>query len=234
MTFWTFVALTPFVVLIYRAPSLLQMLAPALAIAVVIGVIGLLCGLNYTSSAQAKAAEDFGPSILPCDHWLSQRVGVLAERLSLPRPAVGAMTTCNAYAVGKDPDHAAVVLGQPLIQALASEELDAVIGHELGHIASGDMQKMQMAVGFQSVFKFIFNAVGEILATTLCRMVAQYSAVRWIANLPMPWVNCLRPSQMSPYPRAQIFSCVRFRATGSILRTPSAPLLPLPMRCNAH
>ena len=133
MTFWTFVALTPFVLLITRsscsycrAPSLLQMLAPALAIAGVIGLIGLLCGLHYTSSAQAKAAEDFGPSTLSCDHWLSQRVGVLAERLSLPLPAVGAMTTCNAYAVGKDPDHAAVVLGQPLIQALAPEELDAV------------------------------------------------------------------------------------------------------------
>jgi heat shock protein HtpX len=76
------------------------------------------------------------------------------------------MAAANAYAVGENAGQAAVILGLPLIRSLQSDELDAVIGHELGHIASGDMNRMQMAMGHQSFFDGICKAVGFVFDLT--------------------------------------------------------------------
>ena len=57
-----------------------------------------------------------------------------------------------------------VVIGQPLINSLTEEELDAIIGHELGHIASGDVQRMQFAVGYQRTYHRILEISGKVLS----------------------------------------------------------------------
>jgi heat shock protein HtpX len=122
------------------------------------GVLGFLWGSRFNASARARIASKAGVHHLADTHWLTQRVHALAARLDLPPPAVGVMNAVNAYASGSSPEDAAVVLGVPLINGLSDDELDAVIGHELGHIVSGDMRRMQYAVGYQRMF-------GTILAT---------------------------------------------------------------------
>lgn len=72
---------------------------------------------------------------------LHQMVARLAQRAGLPKPRVYVVDnpTPNAFATGRNPEHAAVAVTTGIMQALNREELEGVIGHELGHIKNRDI-----------------------------------------------------------------------------------------------
>ncbi|CVI17416.1 Protease protein, heat-shock-like [Agrobacterium fabacearum CFBP 5771] len=97
----------------------------------------------------AVAARD--TTQLKEDDPLAQRVYALASQLGMTtKPWVAVMPHNNAYAIGSGPTSALVVIGQPLIDSLTERELDAIIGHELGHIVNNDMRRMGLARSFQN------------------------------------------------------------------------------------
>ncbi|CAL80007.1 hypothetical protein; putative membrane protein; putative protease (Heat shock protein) [Bradyrhizobium sp. ORS 278] len=144
-----------------------------LYIGLALGFLGLLWGSRFNASARAMVGKTAGVQHLANDHWLTQRVHALAAKLDLPPPTVGVMNAVNAYAAGSKPEDAAVVLGVPLVKKLSPEELDAVIGHELGHIASGDMRRMQFAEGYQRMFGTILGMIGTIGVSIAARQNAR-------------------------------------------------------------
>ncbi len=130
-------------------------------IAAVLSVLGILSGVRFSSAARAVMGQDFGVQYLAFDHGLTTRVHELARKLNLPPPAVGVTGVSNAFAMGSKPENASVIIGLPLVQNFTKEELDAVIGHELGHVLSGDMRQMQYAVGFQRMFGAVFYTLAS-------------------------------------------------------------------------
>lgn len=72
---------------------------------------------------------------------LHQLVTNLARRAELPKPKVYVIDnqTPNAFATGRNPEHAAVAVTTGLVQALNKEELAGVIAHELAHIKNRDI-----------------------------------------------------------------------------------------------
>lgn len=134
-----------------------------LIVALGLGLLGLAWGHRFTMGARAHLIEGFGARFLPDEHPLAQRVHTLAGRLDLPPPAVGVTSQVNAFACGSNPKDAAVIIGVPLVKAFSTEELDAVIGHELGHIVSGDMRQMQIAEGYQRMFGNVFGTVVSLV-----------------------------------------------------------------------
>lgn len=72
---------------------------------------------------------------------LHQLVARLAARADLPKPRVYVVDnpTPNAFATGRNPEHAAVAVTTGIMQALNREELEGVLGHELGHIKNRDI-----------------------------------------------------------------------------------------------
>lgn len=72
---------------------------------------------------------------------LHQMVSRLAGRAGLPKPRVYVVDnpTPNAFATGRNPEHAAVAVTTGIMQALNREELEGVLGHELGHIKNRDI-----------------------------------------------------------------------------------------------
>ena len=72
---------------------------------------------------------------------LYQMVGELVNKASLPMPKVYIMDndTPNAFATGRNPEHAAVALTSGILRILSKEELMGVIGHELSHIQHRDI-----------------------------------------------------------------------------------------------
>ena len=72
---------------------------------------------------------------------LHQLVANLAARAGLPKPKVYVVDnpTPNAFATGRNPEHAAVAVTTGIMQVLNREELEGVIGHELGHIKNRDI-----------------------------------------------------------------------------------------------
>jgi len=97
---------------------------------------------------------------------LYQIVGELVNKASLPMPRVYIMEndTPNAFATGRNPEHAAVAVTTGILKILSKEELKGVIGHELSHIQHRDI------------------LIGTIAATiagaiTMLARVAQWGAI---------------------------------------------------------
>lgn len=153
----------------YRQPDNQTALMIAAAIAGFFGLCGMAMGSGYHRSARQALTLGLGVSELPLNHPLTKRVHDLAAKLDLPPPSVAMMRTANAYAIGSSPEDAAVVLGIPLIKHLSPEELDAVIGHELGHIVSGDMRRMQFAEGYQQMFVSVFTTIANAIVQAVAK-----------------------------------------------------------------
>lgn len=144
------------------------MLTGGLAVQIGLGmcVLGFLFGGRYVARASGEVSASFGVTKLADDHWLTQRVHGLAERLNLPKPVVGTTDVMNAFAMGANAKTATIVIGKPLL-SYEKDELDAIIGHELGHVLHDDVARMQFAEGFQRMLVKVVNVVtifGAILA----------------------------------------------------------------------
>jgi len=86
---------------------------------------------------------------------LYKMVADLAQRAHLPEiPQVGIFhsQTPNAFATGPSKRRSLVAVSTGLIQSLSQEELEAVIGHEISHIANGDMVTMTLLQGVVNAF----------------------------------------------------------------------------------
>ena len=81
-------------------------------------------------------AQEVGPG-----HRLYDIVGRLAERANLPQPRcyIIPQDSPNAFATGRDPDHAAVAATEGILRTLNDEELAGVLGHELAHVQHRDI-----------------------------------------------------------------------------------------------
>ncbi|MER9229080.1 M48 family metalloprotease [Mesorhizobium sp. M0664] len=139
--------------------------SPGWVIGGLLAVAGLVYGNRFTARAKARVGNSFGVEYLQANHPLAQRVAGHAATLGIKPPAVGVVNVTNAFAMGTRKD-AAVVIGKPLLNLLSPQELDAVIGHELGHVVYNDVERMQFAEGFQTMMGHVAN-FGTIIATTV-------------------------------------------------------------------
>jgi heat shock protein HtpX len=120
-------------------------LAPMLVI-----VIGLAAVQYWTSDKLALAAS--GAKIVsredaPELHAMVERLCAMAD-LPKPRIAVVDSDVPNAFATGRNPKHAAVAVTTGLWRRLDPQECEAVLGHELSHIANRDVLVMTIASFF--------------------------------------------------------------------------------------
>jgi len=92
------------------------------------------------SSTNAKPAE--GSRYI----YLNDTVEGLAIAAGVPKPEVYVMPSreLNAYATGKDPEHASIAVTQGLLDTLDRQELEGVIAHEMSHIKNRDVQFMTL------------------------------------------------------------------------------------------
>lgn len=135
---------------------------------VAIPVWALVAGSWGVMNAKGRAIKFFGAQKLPRDHGLSQTVAAMAAHISLPTPEVYVYPDddINAWATGTPFAGSAVGVSQGALERLSREHMHAVIGHELGHIASGDIVRMQFALSFQNatVGYFLFRGMKRAAA----------------------------------------------------------------------
>jgi heat shock protein HtpX len=81
----------------------------------------------------------------------------LANKMDLPMPGLYIIpqSQANAFATGRDPNHAAVAVTQGLMQYLNKDEIEAVLAHELGHVKNRDILISSIASVLASVISYI-------------------------------------------------------------------------------
>ena len=82
------------------------------------------------------SAQEVGP-----DHRLYRVVAALAQRAGLPTPRCYVIPepSPNAFATGRNPQHAAVAATEGILRILTDEELEGVLAHELAHVKHRDI-----------------------------------------------------------------------------------------------
>jgi heat shock protein HtpX len=94
--------------------------------------------------------------------WIVGTVRKLADKASIGMPEVGIFEgEPNAFATGAFKNSALVAVSTGLLQSMTHEEIEAVIGHEVAHIANGDMVTMTLIQGVLNTFViFISRVIG--------------------------------------------------------------------------
>jgi heat shock protein HtpX len=97
-------------------------------------------GSWYYSDQAALAAFKAQPTPREQNPELYDRIMNLSDRAGIPNPAfyIVPSESPNAFATGRDPNHAAIALTEGIIKLLPPDELDAVIAHELTHVRNRD------------------------------------------------------------------------------------------------
>ncbi|WP_370222503.1 zinc metalloprotease HtpX [Pararhodobacter marinus] len=90
---------------------------------------------------------------------LQQMVMELARNADLPPPAVYIIESDqpNAFATGRNPDHAAVAVSRGLMDRMSRDEVAAVVAHELAHIKNYDTLTMTITATFAGAISMLAN-----------------------------------------------------------------------------
>ena len=92
--------------------------------------------------------------------WIVQTVQTLAQRAGIGMPEVGVFEgEPNAFATGAFRDSALVAVSTGLLQGMTRDEVEAVLGHEVAHIANGDMVTMTLIQGVMNTFVVFLSRV---------------------------------------------------------------------------
>ncbi len=165
-------------------------LAVLLLLSVIIGVLGLdrwlsAEGIDYRGLLLFSAVIGFGGSFISLamsktiakwstgahviqgtegrtEQWLVQTVRRLADKAGIGMPEVAIYEGApNAFATGAFRNSSLVAVSTGLLQSMSQDEVEAVLGHEIGHVANGDMVTLTLIQGVVNTFVvFLSRVVG--------------------------------------------------------------------------
>ena len=143
-------------------------LGAVLVYAAIIGFAGSLISL-FISKGMAKRA--MGVQIIqqpstPFEHWLMQTVARQAQSSGVDMPEVGIFDSPdpNAFATGWNRNDALVAVSTGLLRHMTKDEVEAVVGHEISHVANGDMVTLTLIQGVVNTFVvFLSTVIGHLV-----------------------------------------------------------------------
>jgi heat shock protein HtpX len=109
--------------------------------------------------------------------WLVDTVARLAQKAGIGMPEVAIYEgEPNAFATGAFRDSSLVAVSTGLLEGMTREEIEAVLGHEVAHIANGDMVTLTLIQGVLNTFViFLSRAVGYLVDSALRKNDEEYS-----------------------------------------------------------
>ncbi|MBX2807565.1 MAG: protease HtpX [Cellvibrionaceae bacterium] len=104
------------------------------------------------------------------ERWLLETTRELAQKAGIGMPEVGIFPApeSNAFATGWNRNNALVAVSQGLLQRFSRDEARAVIAHEIGHVANGDMITLSLIQGIVNTFVMFF---ARIIGHTVDRVI---------------------------------------------------------------
>jgi heat shock protein HtpX len=101
----------------------------------------------------------------PMEAWLLATVGALAEKAGVALPQVAIYEgEANAFATGASRNRSLVAVSTGLLRTMDRKQVEAVLAHEIAHIANGDMVTLTLLQGVLNTFvMFLSRVVGHII-----------------------------------------------------------------------
>ena len=134
-----------------------------LAFCLVFGMAGSIVSLLIS---KWMAKRSMGVQIIDqpqgaSEQWLYSTVKELSDKAGIGMPEVGIFTSAapNAFATGWNKNNALVAVSTGLLQRMNKDEVAAVLGHEIGHVANGDMVTLALIQGVVNAFVMFFARI---------------------------------------------------------------------------
>ena len=122
-------------------------------------VISLL--LSKWSAKRAMGVHIIEQPQNQTEQWLVNIVARQAQQAGIGMPEVGIFQSddLNAFATGANKNNALVAVSTGLLRQMSQDEIEAVVGHEISHVANGDMITMALMQGVVNTFVYFFATV---------------------------------------------------------------------------
>ncbi|WP_108126668.1 protease HtpX [Saccharospirillum mangrovi] len=141
-----------------------------LVIAFVFGMGGSYISLLMSKwmAKRATGAQVIERPSTEAERWLMVTVERLAKQanIGMPEVAIFPSADVNAFATGASRDSSLVAVSAGLLRSMNKDEAEAVLAHEISHIANGDMVTMALVQGVLNTFVMFF---ARIIAQALVR-----------------------------------------------------------------
>jgi heat shock protein HtpX len=118
--------------------------------------------------------------------WLVETVQRLARAagIGMPEVAVYDSADVNAFATGMSRDKALVAVSSGLLHAMSRDEAEAVLGHEVSHVANGDMVTLALIQGVINTFViFLSRVIGDIIDRAVFKNERGHGPAFWIISI---------------------------------------------------
>ena len=122
----------------------------------------------------------------PTEEWLVETVRRQAQSVGIGMPQVAVFDSPqpNAFATGARRNHALVAVSTGLLQGMRREEVEAVLGHEVSHVANGDMITLALIQGVVNTFViFLSRVLGHIVDRVVFKTERGHGPAFWITTI---------------------------------------------------
>lgn len=163
-------------------------LTQLLALSVVVGVTGSFISLamSKTLAKQTTGAYVIEQPRNEEEQWLLATVERQAAKtkIGMPEVAIYSAPDINAFATGMFRNDALVAISTGLLNNMTREETEAVLAHEVSHIANGDMVTLALIQGVINTFVFFLSRViGHIIDRTVFKTERGHGPAYWVTTI---------------------------------------------------
>ncbi len=161
------------------------------ALLVMSAVIGF--GGSFISLAMSKflAKRSMGVKIIEqpansTEQWLFSTVQRQAQQAGIGMPEVGIFDAAepNAFATGMSRNNALVAVSTGLLRNMSSDEVEAVLGHEITHVSNGDMVTMGLIQGVVNTFViFLSRVIGHVVDRVVFKTERGYGPAYFVVSI---------------------------------------------------
>ncbi|HEY0333682.1 MAG TPA: protease HtpX [Stenotrophomonas sp.] len=143
-----------------------------LVMAAIFGFGGSLISLLMSKfmAKRATSAQVITEPRTPTERWLVETVRRQAQAAGIGTPEVAIYEgpEINAFATGANRNNALVAVSTGLLQNMSQDEAEAVLGHEISHVANGDMVTMALLQGVLNTFVIVLaRVVGGVIDSAM-------------------------------------------------------------------
>ena len=120
------------------------------------------------------------------ERWLVATVKRQAERagIGMPEVAIFPSPAPNAFATGMNRNKALVAVSSGLLQNMSKDEVEAVLGHEVAHVANGDMVTLTLIQGVVNTFViFLSRVIGHTVDRVVFKNERGHGPAFWVTTI---------------------------------------------------